>query len=855
MTISDGTVTATGVGGGAGIGGGHGGSGGVIDISGGIVYAYGSAGGVGDSGWGGAGVGGGSSGDGGTITISDGTVTAIGGNGAMGGAAGIGGGGSFAGFGGSGGDITISGGDVMATGANGGAGVGGGSGGAGGGHIVISGGDLTARGGNYGAGVGGGRGSDGGNIVITGGTVTANSGGFGGAGVGGGSSGNGGTITISSGTITATGVGGGAGVGGGSSGNGGTITISGDPTVTATGNYGGAGVGGGSSGSGGVITIFGGTVTAYSSTINPSLGGGAGIGGGASGGSGNILIYGEGTFVSARGVAGAQDIGTGNAGAVDSVFVILPHGQLTGIGSAIIGNNVLFSADPKSGGVVTVGVPAPFDVTLGVMVGLGSVAEGEAKVFSVITSFTSETIDFVLPGYIRSPSSADIGSKLVTSGAVVEFIKPDDAPPSVEVCDGRILTPDLTGDTVNWVEIARYDGYSLIVRTSYLNVYAGSGHGGDPTWQYVAYGTSNNYIGSRVREGINNWFNNLASGAAVDNLGDTARLRSYTMQNDASNVLGTSSTAQALSDGFSTPTSTQVGTGNDVAFALSYSESAEFLSNVHDVYGMSPEGQLSNALAVENFDKITIPEIYGYGMWLRSAGRFSYTAGALAYNGRAFQFQTDAISTSERGLVYPALWVNSDIFEYDITYVLGDGTNAPDNPRSYKDSDLPLSIADPMSIYEFLGWNVTYNEPYTNGISEDLQKSYTIPEGTYGHVTLTATWSTTLLQYYSVTYDVNGGNSGTGPADVTNLLDGAKVSLSVSGPTHPSVGSVPVVFMGWSLSRVAVLGASDVALVPAFENYVIVNGTSVTVFAVWGFDSDGSGTPDVLEDQYSVIYD
>ena len=99
ITISGGTVTATGTYGAAGIGGGNSGKGTNITISGGTVTATGT--------YVGAGIGGGGFGDGTNITISGGTVTATG----TYGAAGIGGG-----YDGSCSDIIISGGSVKAEG-------------------------------------------------------------------------------------------------------------------------------------------------------------------------------------------------------------------------------------------------------------------------------------------------------------------------------------------------------------------------------------------------------------------------------------------------------------------------------------------------------------------------------------------------------------------------------------------------------------------------------------------------------------------------------------------------------------------------------------------------------------------
>ncbi len=286
ITISGGTVTAAGGGRGAGIGGGSGSN---ITISGGTVMAEGGYGSIS----GGTGI------RGGNITISGGTVTAKGGSALEG----KGGDGIYCGSG----SNTISGGTVTATGGEGGAGIGGGSGS----NITIDGGEVTATGGysrlskgEYGgAGIGGSSGEDGSNITINGGTVTA-TGGEGGAGIGGGKNGNGSNITICGGEVTATGKGGGAGIGGGiekeewikgkgyvyTGGNGSNITISGG-TVTAIGS---AGIGGGSHGDGSDITISGGKVTATGSR-------GAGIGGGYYDGNGSNITISGGTVTATGG--------------------------------------------------------------------------------------------------------------------------------------------------------------------------------------------------------------------------------------------------------------------------------------------------------------------------------------------------------------------------------------------------------------------------------------------------------------------------------------------------------------------------------------------------------------------------
>lgn len=167
VTVNGGAIITKGNGA-AGIGGGYGatygnGNGGTVTISGGTVMATGSGGA--------AGIGGGYCGNSGTIAIRGGTVFATG----SGGGAGIGGGNSGAGTG-----ITISGGMVTATSSGTGAAIGGGdSGGSSlygsGGTVEISGPDtqVVAQSKNNEKDIGGGDGSTGGSLTVSDGATVA----------------------------------------------------------------------------------------------------------------------------------------------------------------------------------------------------------------------------------------------------------------------------------------------------------------------------------------------------------------------------------------------------------------------------------------------------------------------------------------------------------------------------------------------------------------------------------------------------------------------------------------------------------------------------------------------------------
>jgi uncharacterized repeat protein (TIGR02543 family) len=354
---------------------------------------------------------------------------------------------------------------------------------------------------------------------------------------------------------------------------------------------------------------------------------------------------------------------------------------------------------------------------------------------------------------------------LNTASPFVSALDADTVPRGV---DGRILTANKAGDTSDWIEIAKYNEYSLIVRKNFINFYgAATNYSTNPYWQCCTYGTDNIYYrsysgsGCTVRSHINDWFTRNVTGPYVDNLNATARLREYVVGNNARDACGMVASEAAMPDGLSypNPNSTQI---TDFAFALSYSEVANFLSKSYDIrvgIGYPPEVRNSSFPASQNFEKITTHPS-PYAMWLRTSGDISGFAGCLylytpsdSSYGRAFQID---ISSTNTGLVYPALWVQSDIFEYDITYELnGGGINPSTNPSSYKESDLPLKIADPFGVYEFLGWNVEY----ANGTAVFLQKQYVIPEGTSSDVKLTAIWSTTAYASYKINYNLDGGTN------------------------------------------------------------------------------------------------
>jgi len=311
---------------------------------------------------------------------------------------------------------------------------------------------------------------------------------------------------------------------------------------------------------------------------------------------------------------------------------------------------------------------------------------------------------------------------------------------------GRLLTPDKTGDSSNWIEVAQNGPYSLIVRQKYISWrpnYPGyEQYYNDPRYQSYAYGAPSNglwigniaasavYARSYPRDIINNWFNdrvNKISGnqKGADSLPPTARIRNYTMYNNALQVLGTNCKEDSFRDGFSAPSPVKTGYGDDVAFALSSTEASNFISTGADI--RSSEGyRMSNPYAQMNYKRLNIPLfIYkqnnGYtGMWLRTPGDCKDTAGSLTsgrddldrrYDGRVFQMGTGGASYWNM-CTYPALWVDSAIFD----------VNYPITVNYYKDS---------ISSANFLRNDSLTPLPVGTAIDVDLTKyapaGYTVP--------------------------------------------------------------------------------------------------------------------------------
>jgi len=181
-------------------------------------------------------------------------------------------------------------------------------------------------------------------------------------------------------------------------------------------------------------------------------------------------------------------------------------------------------------------------------------------------------------------TSTSMGFTDKSTTAVVTIYPQLQAEPTIATT--RYIPAASAGDTSDWVEVATNGGYSLMVRRNYL-----------PDTLTGVTTADATYPGSKQQTAINTWF---ASTNPATGLSASAPLRSMIVGNTAMANLGTSRT---LSNGFSAPTGATGATGADTAFALSYGESAAFVTAGNDVTGTLNAN--ANPAAQANYDFLT----------------------------------------------------------------------------------------------------------------------------------------------------------------------------------------------------------------------------------------------------------
>ncbi len=170
----------------------------------------------------------------------------------------------------------------------------------------------------------------------------------------------------------------------------------------------------------------------------------------------------------------------------------------------------------------------------------------------------------------------------------------------------------------------------------------------------------------------------------------------------------------------------------------------------------------------------------------------------------------------------------------------------------------------------FVGWSrQPYSTAFTAEQKADIEKilisGNTIVMGTE-NVTLYAVWAEdrngnnqadyteTLSQLLYSENALNDGIVQNMPKDINKYLPKEKAILSNEKPMHSKVDGKAVVFIGWTTKENnKIYQWNDCELETITE--ILFGKENITVYAAWGFDEDGNGTADALEDWGVISYD
>lgn len=159
---------------------------------------------------------------------------------------------------------------------------------------------------------------------------------------------------------------------------------------------------------------------------------------------------------------------------------------------------------------------------------------------------------------------------------------------------------------------------------------------------------------------------------------------------------------------------------------------------------------------------------------------------------------------------------------------------------------------------------VGYTPSYTNGDSDFTGQSHGLIRYVQGEdapqasLTINYTYDPTASSY-TLSYNANARTWGT-PANMpgNETVTGGEVTLSSQVPTITlNEAGKKAVFVGWTETPVDKIYGMEDTLAPstvyaAGGKYTISQNT--TLYAAWGYDTDGDGNPDVTEDKRTVTY-
>ena len=202
----------------------------------------------------------------------------------------------------------------------------------------------------------------------------------------------------------------------------------------------------------------------------------------------------------------------------------------------------------------------------------------------------------------------------------------------------------------------------------------------------------------------------------------------------------------------------------------------------------------------------------------------------------------------------PDAWVET----YQVTYNSDGGSIVTDKQHYIAGQTATVKNASNKDGFEFKGWKLDETTTYQPGNSITIS----------GDVNLTAQWEANA---FVLKYDANGGtfaNENEGPVSVNDLATGThklwakdekvtddqQPTGETAWPTHAQDNNTDVVMIGWTAEKdTHIYAKGDTA--PTTINKVTITNDDVTVYAVWGYDTNGNDVPDVNENWYTVAYD
>lgn len=226
-----------------------------------------------------------------------------------------------------------------------------------------------------------------------------------------------------------------------------------------------------------------------------------------------------------------------------------------------------------------------------------------------------------------------------------------------------------------------------------------------------------------------------------------------------------------------------------------------------------------------------------------------------------FTYTLELYNVSPEGTVNGKL----DTQKAPVTVKIGDGSETPLNSdgtfqlqpgQTATVSGIPAGTAYQLTETAIAGYEDTYQNSYPGYT--------TTPQGrvvydSTGDIAASVTVSHAYdpsQRNFTLTYNGNAvqGSVTNVPSAQPNITGGTQVTLA-GGPTHSAVGSVAVAFIGWTDATnktTTILSANDTAPTTVLSPYTV--NADTTLYAAWGYDTDGDGNPDVTEDKRTVTY-